>query len=94
MDKVITKLIINAFRVTQSTPALRIVLIDEGSPIRNPDEIHEEPLLPPLSEMIITQLGQQIISSISFQSDQSKYKGKKTDTGSDSPVKSSKKSKG
>lgn len=37
-----------------SIPALWIAQIKEGSPTRNPDEIHEEPLVPPPSELVIT----------------------------------------
>ncbi|CAI9287945.1 unnamed protein product [Lactuca saligna] len=51
-----------------------------GSLSKKPDEIPEEPLLPPPSNIFITQYGLQIMSSISYQADQSKDKGKKIAT--------------
>lgn len=75
-------------------PAPRIVPVDEFSLIRKLDDLAEEPLVPPQSELIITQTGQQVISSFSFQIDPNKNKGKKTMLGSNSSVKPSKNSKG
>lgn len=53
-------------------PAPRIVQIDEGSPIRKPNEIPEEPLIPSPHELFIIDSGQRSISSISSQDDQAK----------------------
>ena len=54
MAKLKTKLTIDALRATKPmSPLMRIVQIDEGSPIRKPNEIPEEPLLHPLSELFI-----------------------------------------
>lgn len=96
MEKVKTKLTIDAFRPTQmmppSIPSLKIVQIDQGSPIRKPDEILDESLLPSPFELFVTEFGQQIISSISYQVDLSdKCKGMLTDF--DNLIKSLKKSK-
>lgn len=71
-----------------------IVPIDEGSLIRKPDELYDEPLVLPPFELIITQTSQQIISSISSQIDHVKDKWKKIALSSDSPVKLPKKSEG
>lgn len=61
MDKVKTKLKINAFIATQPMPPLiptpRIFQIDEGSPIWKPNEIPKDPLIPLPSEQFITQSG-------------------------------------
>lgn len=80
MAKIKTKLTIDAFRATQSMPPSipgpRIVPIDEGSPIKKSDELPEEPLIPPILELIITQSDQQIISCIYTPIDPIKEKGK------------------
>lgn len=58
MATVNMNLTINAFQATQPMhpliPTLRIVQIDEGSPIMKDDDIPEEPLVPPPSELFIT----------------------------------------
>lgn len=56
--------------------ALRIAYIDEGSPTQKPNDIPEDPLIPPSSEIFITKFGHQIISSISGISDNPQDKGK------------------
>lgn len=95
VEKLRTKLTIDAFRSTYPMPppilSPRIVHIDEGSPTRKPEQIPEEPLVPPLSKLIITQSGQQLISSITSQNVPSKDKGKGILHESDSLVKSKKK---
>lgn len=98
MAKHKTKLVADAFRATQLMPPLipasRIVLVDEGSWIKKPGELLEEPLIPPHSELFITQSSQQIISSISTPIDPIKDKGKMIAFGLDSLVKSSEYSEG
>ncbi|CAH1441038.1 unnamed protein product [Lactuca virosa] len=60
MSKIKTKLTADAFRANQSMLplilALKIVPVDKGYPIKKPDEVPKEPLIPPTSELIITQL--------------------------------------
>lgn len=67
MAKLKTKLTINAFWATQSLlppiHALRIAEIDEGFPTQKQDDIPEEPLIPPPSEIFVTESGREIISS-------------------------------
>ena len=75
-------------------PGPMIVQIDGISPTRKPDEIPEEPLIPPPSDLFITESGHQIISSISNKSGNPQDKGKKIAIGSNSPTKSFRKSKG
>ena len=74
------KLTIDAFRAIQSMlrpiPALRIVQIDEGSPTRKPDDLLEEPLIPPPYKFFFTESSQQIISFISGTSENPQDKGK------------------
>ncbi|CAH1446330.1 unnamed protein product [Lactuca virosa] len=70
-----------AFQATQSTlpliPAPRIVQINEGSPTRKPNEIPEEPLIPPPSELFINESGHQIISFIFEKGNNSQAKAKR-----------------
>ena len=74
MAKVKTKLTVDAFRATLSMlppiPALRIALIDEGSPLWIPDDIPEEPLQSSPPKLTIDENIQHIISVL-------KDKGKK-----------------
>lgn len=55
-------------------PTPKIASIDVGSPTRKPNELPEEPLVPPPSELFITQSSHQIISFILSQ--EAKDKGK------------------
>ncbi|CAH1412925.1 unnamed protein product [Lactuca virosa] len=95
MEKIRTKLIVDAFRDTQSMlpliPDPTIVQIDEGCPTRKHDDLPEEPLMPPPSEFFITKSGQQIISYFSGKSENHQDKGKQIATDSDSPMKTFKK---
>lgn len=71
---------------------LRIVPIDEGSPTRKPGHLPKQTLVPPQSELIITQSSHQIISSIYTQEDPTNEKGKCISSKSQKPVNSLKKS--
>ena len=92
------KLTVDAFQATKSMPPSiptpRIVLIHEGSPVMELDDLLEEPLIPLPLELVITQVVQQIISSISILIDPIKDKGKRIAIELESPMKSSKKSEG
>ncbi|CAH1421113.1 unnamed protein product [Lactuca virosa] len=91
MEKLKTKLTVGTFQATQSMlppiPAPKIVQIDEGSPSRKPDDLPKEPLIPPPSELFITESDQQIISSFYGMSKTPQDKGKKIPTDSDNSVK-------
>lgn len=75
-------------------PYLKIIQIDQGSPIIKPDEIPDDSLLPPPFEFFVTELGKQIISSISSQINLSTDKGKLIFIDSESPMMAFKKSEG
>lgn len=75
MAKAKIKLMVDAFRAISSMlppiPAPKIVPIDEGSPLRTPDDIPEEPLQTSAPEFTIDENMKHIISALS------KDKGKK-----------------
>ena len=73
-------------------PASRITQNDEGSPTWKPNEIHEEPLNSPPSELYVKESTHQIISSIFDKAAKFKDKRKKIDTSSENPMKSCTKS--
>lgn len=95
MAKEKNKITINTFRATQSMlppiPSPRIVHIDEGSPLRKPDNIPEEPLIPPPPKFTITENIQKIISDLKKQHQD---KGKKHVSEPHSPERTYKKFKG
>ncbi|CAI9296581.1 unnamed protein product [Lactuca saligna] len=80
MDKLKTKMTEDTFRATQSMPppipTLTIWHIDIGSPIKKSDYPPKEPLIPRPSELFITLVAQQIISSTSTLNAPMKDKGK------------------
>lgn len=98
MEKLKTKVTIDAFRATQSMlpliPTPRIVQIDEGSHTQKPNNILEEPLIPPLPEIFMTEFVHQIISSIAGTCENPQDKRKQIATDSDSSVKMFRKSEG
>lgn len=79
---------------SSSNPAPRIIQYDVGSPIRKPNEIHDESLLPPPSKLFITISGQQIVSYISSHVNKSIDEGKQIASCSDNPMNSLKKFEG
>lgn len=76
MAKAKTALTIKSFQDTQSMlppiPSKRIAPIDEGSPLWKPDNIPEEPLIPPTPEFTIDENLQKVISVLNKQQDKGK----------------------
>lgn len=76
MGKIKTKLTIDAFRATQSVlhliPSPRILLVDEGSPLQNSDDIPEEPLPSSPPKFAIDENMQHILSVLNEQHDKGK----------------------
>ena len=71
MTKVKTKLTVDGFRDTPFMLPPRIVPIDEGSPLRTPEDISEEPLQSSPPKFSIDKNMMHVISVLN------KYKGKK-----------------
>lgn len=71
MAKAKTKLTIDIFRPTRLIlhliPSLRIVPILEGSPVRKPNNIPEEPLIPSPPEFNVAENIQQVIDDLKKQ---------------------------
>lgn len=68
MEKIKTKLTIDAFRATQSMlppiPSLRIIPIDEDSPTQKSTDLPEDPPITPHSELIISEMVEQVIANL------------------------------
>ena len=73
MAKVKSKLTTDAFEaitlMLPPIPAQKIVAIDEGSPLRNPDDIPEEPLPTSPPKFVIDENMQQVLSILNKKQD-------------------------
>ena len=72
-------------------PSPRIVAIDEGSPAQKPNEIPEEPLIPPTLESINFETIKQVISDLNKPH---QHKGKNIASEPHSPQRTFRKSEG